>query len=169
ERGCPAAVVRVWSDLDKVPNELCGEGLKGVLSYTSKKSILRISFLTAERSVGAHGFKAIWTQIEDSPDCNQFLCRKHNYCIAKNLRCNRINNCGHDDNSDEEHCTQATEVNVLMLVGVGLGIGSVLLIVVCIWCHRKRVRRREDGPLPHHVHVCERGARFASVDSVCHS
>lgn len=64
---------------------------------------------------------------------------------------------------------KATEVNVLMLVGVGLGISSVLLIVVCIWCHRKRVRRREDGALPHHVHVCERGARFASVDSVGHS
>lgn len=60
-------------------------------------------------------------------------------------------------------------VNVLMVVGVGLGISAVLLIVVCIWCHRKRVKRREDGALPHHVHVCERGARFASVDSVGHS
>lgn len=60
-------------------------------------------------------------------------------------------------------------VNVLMLVGVGLGISSVLLIVVCIWCHRKHVKRREEGALPHHVHVCERGARFASVDSVGHS
>lgn len=60
-------------------------------------------------------------------------------------------------------------VNVLMLVGVGLGISSVLLIVVCIWCHRKHVKRREEGALPHHVHVCERGARFASVDSVGNS
>lgn len=60
-------------------------------------------------------------------------------------------------------------VNVLMLVGVGLGISSVVLIVICIWCHRKHVKRREDGALPHHVHVCERGARFASVDSVGHS
>ena len=58
---------------------------------------------------------------------------------------------------------------MLMLVGVGLGISSVLLIVVCIWCHRKHVKRREEGALPHHVHVCERGARFASVDSVGHS
>ncbi|XP_037780104.1 uncharacterized protein LOC119576470 [Penaeus monodon] len=103
--------------------------------------------------------------LPSGPKCEQFLCSTNNFCISKNLRCNNVPNCGAGDSSDEDNCVKATEVNVLMLVGVGLGISSVLLIVVCIWCHRKRVRRREDGALPHHVHVCERGARFASVDS----
>ncbi|XP_064103778.1 cubilin-like isoform X5 [Macrobrachium nipponense] len=171
ERGCPAAVVRVWPDLDKVPIELCGEKLTNEAAvFISKSSLMRVSFLTADRAVGSKGFEGIWTEIQDNflpsgPKCEQFLCSENNFCISKNLRCNGVPNCGVGDNSDEKNCVKDTEVNVLMLVGVGLGISSVLLIVMCIWCHRKRVRRREDGSLPHHVHVCERGARFASVDS----
>ncbi|XP_045128988.1 cubilin-like isoform X3 [Portunus trituberculatus] len=170
ERGCPAAVVRVWPDLDKVPIELCGEGLTDDASLIiSKSSLVRVAFLTADRAVGAKGFEGIWTEIQDSPKCEQFLCSKNNFCISKNLRCNGVLNCGVGDVSDEDNCIKDPVVNVLMLVGVGLGISSVLLIVVCIWCHRKHVKRREEGALPHHVHVCERGARFASVDSVGHS
>ncbi|XP_042230627.1 cubilin-like isoform X3 [Homarus americanus] len=170
ERGCPAAVVRVWPDLDKVPIELCGEGLSDDASIIiSKSSLMRVAFLTADRAVGAKGFEGIWTEIQDSPKCEQFLCSKNNFCISKNLRCNGVPNCGVGDLSDEDSCVKDPVVNVLMLVGVGLGISSVLLIVVCIWCHRKHVKRREEGALPHHVHVCERGARFASVDSVGHS
>ncbi|XP_042885956.1 cubilin-like isoform X1 [Penaeus japonicus] len=171
ERGCPAAIVRVWPDLDNIPIELCGENLSDDETLIiSKSSVMRISFLTANRAVGSKGFEGIWTEIQDNflpsgPKCEQFLCSTNNFCISKNLRCNNVPNCGAGDSSDEDNCVKATEVNVLMLVGVGLGISSVLLIVVCIWCHRKRVRRREDGALPHHVHVCERGARFASVDS----
>ncbi|XP_042230639.1 cubilin-like isoform X8 [Homarus americanus] len=175
ERGCPAAVVRVWPDLDKVPIELCGEGLSDDASIIiSKSSLMRVAFLTADRAVGAKGFEGIWTEIQDNflpsgPKCEQFLCSKNNFCISKNLRCNGVPNCGVGDLSDEDSCVKDPVVNVLMLVGVGLGISSVLLIVVCIWCHRKHVKRREEGALPHHVHVCERGARFASVDSVGHS
>ncbi|XP_071539486.1 cubilin-like isoform X3 [Panulirus ornatus] len=171
ERGCPAAVVRVWPDLDKVPIELCGEGLSDDASIIiSKSSLMRVAFLTADRAVGAKGFEGIWTEIQDNflpsgPKCEQFLCSKNNFCISKNLRCNRVPNCGVHDLSDEDNCAKDPVVNVLMLVGVGLGISSVVLIVICIWCHRKHVKRREDGALPHHVHVCERGARFASVDS----
>ncbi|XP_069946487.1 cubilin isoform X4 [Cherax quadricarinatus] len=171
ERGCPAAVVRVWPDLDKLPIELCGDALTDDASIIiSKSSLMRVAFLTADRAVGAKGFEGIWTEIQDNflpsgPKCEQFLCSKNNFCISKNLRCNGVPNCGVGDLSDEDNCVKDPVVNVLMLVGVGLGISSVLLIVVCIWCHRKHVKRREDGGLPHHVHVCERGARFASVDS----
>ncbi|KAK7084520.1 Domain first found in C1r, C1s, uEGF, and bone morphogenetic protein [Halocaridina rubra] len=140
ERGCPAAVVRVWPDLDKVPIELCGERLSNDAALIiSKSSIMRVSFLTADRAVGSKGFEGIWTEIQDSPKCEQFLCSENNFCISKNLRCNGVPNCGVGDNSDERNCVKDTEVNVLMLVGVGLGISSVLLIVMCFLCHRKRV------------------------------
>lgn len=67
ERGCPAAVVRVWPDLDKVPIELCGEGLTDDASLIiSKSSLVRVAFLTADRAVGAKGFEGIWTEIQDS-------------------------------------------------------------------------------------------------------
>ncbi|KAK3861107.1 hypothetical protein Pcinc_032888, partial [Petrolisthes cinctipes] len=170
ERGCPAAVVRVWPDLDKVPIELCGEGLsEDAAMIISKSSLMRIAFLTADKAVGAKGFEGIWTEIQDSPKCEQFLCSKSNFCISKNLRCNGVPNCGYGDLSDEDNCLKAPVVNVLLLVGVGLGISSVMVIVVCIWCHRKSVKQRQMRAMSMPVHVCERGARFASVDSVGHS
>ncbi|XP_076057543.1 cubilin-like isoform X2 [Oratosquilla oratoria] len=167
-RGCPAAVLRAWPDLDKVPREVCGETLTPKNSViTSKNSLLRLSFITADKSVGAKGFKAIWTEIKDGPNCDAFLCKKNNLCISIQQRCDGVHNCGDDDSSDEENCAKATEVNVLMLVGVCLGISSVVLIVICIWCHRKRVRRRQDGPVTIERHVCPGGvARFASTDSM---
>ena len=47
-----------------------------------------------------------------------------------------------------------------------MGVSAAIVLVFCIWCHRKSVRRREAKTLPHHVHVCERGARFAAMDGV---
>ena len=60
-------MVRVWPDLDKVPIELCGEGLTDDASLIiSKSSLVRVAFLTADRAVGAKGFEGIWTEIQDS-------------------------------------------------------------------------------------------------------
>lgn len=60
-------MVRVWPDLDKVPIELCGEGLSDDASLIiSKSSLVRVAFLTADRAVGAKGFEGIWTEIQDS-------------------------------------------------------------------------------------------------------
>lgn len=67
ERGCPAAIVRVWPDLDNIPIELCGENLSDDETLIiSKSSVMRISFLTANRAVGSKGFEGIWTEIQDS-------------------------------------------------------------------------------------------------------
>ena len=63
------------------------------------------SFLTAQKAVGAKGFKAIFTEIRDpGSTCDQFRCASSAYCIQKDLHCNGIPNCGHFDNSDELNC-----------------------------------------------------------------
>jgi len=36
--------------------------------------------------------------------CRGFRCVKSGYCIASKLRCNKLPNCGRDDNSDETDC-----------------------------------------------------------------
>ena len=36
--------------------------------------------------------------------CDGFLCRDSGYCIASKLRCNKMSNCGKDDDSDETGC-----------------------------------------------------------------
>ena len=70
-------------------------------------------FYIANKSVGAKGFKATWTEVKDSKDkvCppDMFLCAKSKYCISNQLTCNGLHNCGLDpankqypDLSDEE-------------------------------------------------------------------
>lgn len=61
-------------------------------------------FISADKSVGAQGFHAVWTEVQDDSDCNQFSCAKTSYCIADRLRCNSVANCGQDDTSDEQNC-----------------------------------------------------------------
>ena len=65
DRGCPAAVVRIWPGEDSSPIEICGEGLAPEYQQIiSVGSVLRMSFTTAPKAVGAKGFKAIWTEIQ---------------------------------------------------------------------------------------------------------
>jgi len=62
-------------------------------------------FITAQKAVGAKGFKASWTEIrEPGSSCDQFRCASSGYCIPSNLRCNSIQNCGNSDQSDETNC-----------------------------------------------------------------
>jgi hypothetical protein len=62
------------------------------------------SFVTADKAVGAQGFKIVWTEVQEGPSCEEFQCKKNDYCIPVKLRCNMVNNCGADDNSDEADC-----------------------------------------------------------------
>ncbi|CAH1099815.1 unnamed protein product [Psylliodes chrysocephalus] len=105
-RGCPAAVLRLWNDVSSTPIELCGE--KAVTDkswqYVSTSSTMRFSFITADKAVGAQGFKAYWTEVLEGPSCDEFQCTRSGFCIPEKLRCNKINNCGSDDDSDEENC-----------------------------------------------------------------
>ncbi|XP_035739919.1 dorsal-ventral patterning tolloid-like protein 1 isoform X7 [Vespa mandarinia] len=105
-RGCPAAVLRMWYSSSSTPLELCGvKNGDSKWSFLSEDNNMRLSFISADKAVGQHGFRAIWTEINKNSNCpNQFLCSKNKYCIAETLRCNNIKNCGPDDSSDEENC-----------------------------------------------------------------
>ena len=73
ERGCSAATVRVWKDPavwqdpEDAVIEMCGDALPPEqIQIKSKGSLFRMSFHAAAKAVGAKGFKAAWTQIQES-------------------------------------------------------------------------------------------------------
>ncbi|KAI5755333.1 hypothetical protein M8J77_016053 [Diaphorina citri] len=184
-RGCSAAVVRVWNTKDDPPLELCGEKAhKDKWEFLSESNEMRLSFISAEKSVGAQGFKATWTEVSlPKNPCNEFRCSKSKYCIPKKLQCNKRMNCGADDDSDEKNCVVEVPVDLWFcsLVG-GLAASVVLTMVLCVWCMKRRSRHRRHHSrhlarlhaspgslrsLAGQQHVCdELGQRFASVDSV---
>ncbi len=120
--------MRVWLDLSQQPVELCGSQLSNETSelisatnmlkitsvlYKRNKTKLFFSinfsltfrFITAQKAVGAKGFKASWTEIREPGSlCDQFRCASSGYCIPSSLRCNSIQNCGNSDQSDEINC-----------------------------------------------------------------
>ncbi|XP_077288055.1 tolloid-like protein 1 [Arctopsyche grandis] len=107
-RGCPAAVLRLWHEVNGPPVELCGEkALTDKWQYITESNSLRITFISADKSIGAQGWRAVWTEVKEispSDPCEQFACHKSSLCIAEKLMCNRVDNCGADDKSDETHC-----------------------------------------------------------------
>lgn len=71
------------------------------------------SFITADKAVGAPGFRAVWTEVQDRSSgtpCHHsyFRCSKSSFCIPAELRCDGVYNCGteegENDTSDEEQC-----------------------------------------------------------------
>ncbi|XP_058979365.1 cubilin isoform X2 [Musca domestica] len=156
-RGCPAAVLRLWVnvDSDQPPLELCGE--KPPMEqwhYISTGQTARISFTTSDKTVGAPGFRIVWTEIQDSgpgPPAIGFLCESTyhfqcevGYCISDKLRCDGVKNCGPNDNSDEMHCTtkaQAEDHGVLIITT--LLVVSFLICLLCILYHSRRKRRQQ--------------------------
>ncbi|XP_025831406.1 cubilin isoform X2 [Agrilus planipennis] len=192
-RGCPAAVLRLWLNLNEIPTELCGEKrLEDNWQFLSESNRIRISFVTADKAVGAQGFKIIWTEVQEGPSCDEFQCSKTGYCIPFKLKCNNIYNCGADDNSDEDNCTpKVAEKNYTTVSACAVATVMFVLLMVVVFCHRKRRRRSQDRclvrprPIPvappplsttpsmrrsHHQQqqrMCEElGERLANIDSV---
>ncbi|XP_039289954.1 tolloid-like protein 2 [Nilaparvata lugens] len=154
-RGCPAAVVRLWHTEDGPPLELCGEKpAADKWQFISETNSLRISFISADKSVGAQGFHAVWTEMLGyNSACDEFRCTKSNFCIADKLRCNRVNNCGADDPSDEENCLVEAPMDWMWSsVIAGVSSGLFVLLVVCVLCHRRH-KRRHLRHLRHHRHL----------------
>lgn len=162
-RGCPGAVVRVWTELSSLPTELCGEGLANdTREFISSTEMLRISFVTADKAVGSEGFRATWTEIQDpsplpvpsssssppasSLPCDHFKCSSNNYCISPKLKCNGIHNCGKFDDSDESNCVTVREMNEVALIAmIAAGGLFLLLLFCCIWTRRRRKRSGSQG------------------------
>lgn len=186
DRGCPAATLRVWPwTHERTPLELCGDNLDKHSQIESDTNIMMVSFFLADKSVGAKGFKATWTEVKKStePECPQdmFQCERSKFCISKELTCDGFHNCGQEetdggkrykDSSDENqaYCVKESEMNEYVVIGLGLGVASIVMIAVFLLCHRKRKRRRLEHPmLPSHAHfhTCESiGERFATSSSI---
>ncbi|KPU72787.1 uncharacterized protein Dana_GF23226, isoform C [Drosophila ananassae] len=163
-RGCPAAVLRLWMnvDSDQPPLELCGE--KPPVEhwhYTSTGQTARISFTTSDKTVGAQGFRIVWTEIQDSgpgppsvglhcESTYHFQCGA-GYCISDKLRCDGVKNCGPGDDTDELHCTtEAAEEDHDVLIIITLFVASSLICLLCILCHSRRSRRNHVRQLGLH-------------------
>ncbi|XP_030573703.1 uncharacterized protein LOC115771944 isoform X1 [Drosophila novamexicana] len=163
-RGCPAAVLRLWVnvDSDQPPLELCGE--KPPIEhwhYISTGQTARISFTTSDKTVGAQGFRIVWTEIQDSgpgPPSIGLLCESTyhfqcaaGYCISDKLRCDGVKNCGPGDDSDELHCiTEAAEEDHDVLIIITLVVVSSLICLLCTLCHSRRKRRNHARQLGLH-------------------
>nr|XP_018896176.1 PREDICTED: cubilin isoform X2 [Bemisia tabaci] len=183
-RGCSAAVIRLWHTLSGLPLEFCGEKPpKDNWQYLSDGNVMKLSFVVADKSVGGEGFRAVWTEVAVAPKtCSEFKCAKNSYCIADNLRCNSVANCGADDSSDEANCYVETPVDWLLIsVLGGAGISAIIMLMLCVCCQRKHRHRQRR----HHLtrlhsaspgslrslagqqHYCDEiGQRYASVNSV---
>ncbi|XP_037944623.1 uncharacterized protein LOC119677377 isoform X3 [Teleopsis dalmanni] len=173
-RGCPAAVLRLWVnvDSDQPPLELCGEKPPAEpWHYISTGQTARISFTTSDKTVGAPGFRIVWTEIQDSgpgPPSIGLLCESTfhfqcevGYCISDKLRCDGIKNCGPGDDSDEMHCiTEAPEEDHGVLIIIALVGGSFLICLLCTLCQSRRKRRNHIRQLGLH-----RNTRFDSQTS----
>ncbi|KAH8407152.1 hypothetical protein KR222_009554 [Zaprionus bogoriensis] len=163
-RGCPAAVLRLWVnvDSDQPPVELCGE--KPAIEqwhYISTGQTARISFTTSDKTVGAQGFRIVWTEIQDSgpgPPSIGLLCESTyhfqcaaGYCISDKLRCDGVKNCGPGDDSDELHCiTEAVEEDHDVLIIITLVVVLSLICLLCTLCHSRRKRRNHARQLGLH-------------------
>lgn len=65
-------------------------------------------FTTGDKLAGGRGFRAVWTEVKATGDCDEanhhFRCVNNSFCIAKHLECDGNLNCGVNDDSDEAHC-----------------------------------------------------------------
>ncbi|XP_067137712.1 tolloid-like protein 2 isoform X3 [Centruroides vittatus] len=169
ERGCSGAVMRIWKNLSQPPIELCGEKINNdTQEIISASSMIKISFVTADKAVGTGGFKVSWTEIKEG-ECDMFQCKVNRYCISKEMQCNDLPNCGKNDSSDEANCLKPSGVNVYLVTGLSVGGGVLMIMTVCLVCHRKRKRRRHHSPpCPHRQKVPRDvpSMHFVSVDSV---
>ncbi|XP_037027198.1 cubilin isoform X3 [Bradysia coprophila] len=156
-RGCPAAVLRVWTapDTEQAPFELCGEKAAGFnWHYVSIGQSSRISFTTTDKTIGAPGFRVVWTAVQDiqpgppssiTHHCESsflFQCETSGFCIAEKLRCDKVKNCGPGDDSDEMHCImEAVEEDYDALIISSLAAVSFLICLLCTVCHCRKKRR----------------------------
>ncbi|XP_031631169.1 uncharacterized protein LOC116345699 isoform X2 [Contarinia nasturtii] len=168
-RGCPAAALRIWLTPDQpelAPIELCGEKTTGdIWHYISNGQNARISFITTDKTIGAQGFRIVWTEVQDSAKISGpttsilhhceptylFHCTVSGYCISNKLHCDGLKNCGPGDDSDEMNCSaDVTKDESEILIISSLAACSFLICLVCTIYHRRKRRKHHHRQLGLH-------------------
>ncbi|KAI8420676.1 hypothetical protein MSG28_007909 [Choristoneura fumiferana] len=99
ERGCPAAVLRLWYESPGPPLELCGE----------KAPADRWQFIIADKSVGAAGWRAVWTEVTVPeggvcPRAGGWDAACAGACLPPAAACSRLPHCATNDPERPAHC-----------------------------------------------------------------
>jgi len=129
-----------------------------VSSFLSSNFVIQLHrFITADKAVGAGGFKATWTEIRD-PDplpvpsssssppaqpCDLFKCTSNNYCISPKLKCNGVHNCGKFDDSDEANCRVGSTfegyIHAQWFLMLSCAMTVCTLIFLVLSCRRRKM------------------------------
>ncbi|KPJ04342.1 Dorsal-ventral patterning tolloid-like protein 1 [Papilio xuthus] len=92
DRGCPAAVLRLWYESPGPPLELCGEKAPSDRwQYLSSSNSIRLSFIIADKSVGAAGWRAIWTEVTTETEGCENSCA--GACLPRAAACSGLQHC----------------------------------------------------------------------------
>ncbi|CAG4970135.1 unnamed protein product [Parnassius apollo] len=103
ERGCPAAVLRLWYESPGPPLELCGEKAPtDRWQYLSSSNSIRLSFIIADKSVGAAGWRAIWTEVSTDLEGCTSACA--GACLPASAACSGLQHCAGAPVKRPAHC-----------------------------------------------------------------
>ncbi|XP_064628217.1 cubilin-like isoform X3 [Lineus longissimus] len=171
-RSCQNAEVQIFTDNRGVPQEsLCGTQNRD--KQLISNGPMRIRFVVGQHSVGGgKGFKLSYTELlyDRGDDCSGvFKCQRSGYCIAKHLECNKVRNCGAEDESDETiACPKPPAYNVLHIaLGVAITLFLLIIILVCMF-HRRRRSMSQKVKHPHHnIKSDESDIRFMIDQAHC--
>ncbi|XP_053605685.1 cubilin isoform X2 [Plodia interpunctella] len=153
ERGCPAAVLRLWYESPGPPLELCGEKAPSDRwQYLSSSNSLRLSFIIADKAVGAAGWRAVWTEVTAGP-CAEPEAECAGACLPSHALCSGLKHCAVMPTTEPPHCVGGGAAAV---GGAGWGAawwlaaagGAGGCAALGAWCRRRRRSRPRAPPPP---------------------
>ncbi|XP_047026079.1 cubilin isoform X2 [Helicoverpa zea] len=160
ERGCPAAVLRLWYESPGPPLELCGEKAPADRwQYLSSSNSIRLSFIIADKAVGAMGWRAVWTEVTvpEAGACAGGALDCGGACLPPAAPCSGLQHCALMPDTKPTHCGESAVTGGSGNLGwwwavCGGGGGAVAL--GAWWARRARraraarVRRPPPPPRP---------------------
>ncbi|XP_037976110.2 cubilin isoform X2 [Plutella xylostella] len=153
ERGCPAAVLRLWYESPGPPLELCGEKAPADRwQYLSSSNSIRLSFIIADKSVGAAGWRAVWTEVTvpEAGACPPNMAACAGACLPPAAACSALAHCAGATQERPKHCAGISEITAewgwawWWLSGGGAAAAGG----AAAWLRRRRRRPRRPPPPP---------------------
>ncbi|XP_072949921.1 cubilin-like isoform X3 [Epargyreus clarus] len=162
ERGCPAAVLRLWYESPGPPLELCGEKAPSDRwQYLSSSNSIRLSFIIADKSVGAAGWRAVWTEVSPASDACGAPCA--GACLPPAAACSGLQHCAGAPRERPAHCAGGEAAGgaggAAWWVAACAGGGGAAALAAC-WRRRRRSGPRARPPPPRPPPRC--AARLAA-------